>query len=204
MTSQPDTSPTAGLQFASAVASDLGPQWSPEPSATHPGRYQLTDGGGSHLVLLPGAVRAILPEVHDTYSLKRRPSSPEIGVTPHSPAHVAQHIARRLLPKYETARARLAELVAARDSERRGRAESARRLAYTLSPVAGRATISPDTPMRGQTSVSLALAPSPWVAAVIDAGGASVTLSISGLSTDEAVRVAELVRSMSSRVEELT
>lgn len=188
------TSPVANAEFARAVAAELGPQWSPQPS-DWPGHYQLMDGRGARLALLPGIVRGLLPAVNGR-RLRYGPSSPQIGVTPRDPAYVAGHIRRRLLPQYEGARARQQALIRAERAERRTRAQVAEGLAEALATPAVTASVVPDFPRSEQTTVRCSYPDGGAVEAVVEGAGAGISVTLSGLTADQTEAVARMVSSL--------
>jgi hypothetical protein len=203
MSTPTHANPEANADFARAVAAELGPQWAPRP-ADWPGHYQLTDGRGARLVLLPGLVRGLLPAAN-SHRVRYGPSSPQIGVTHRDPVHVARHIRRRLLPQYEAARAQHQALVGAERAERRARARVAQGLAETLETPAATVVVVPDSPRSGQTTVRCAYINGGSVEAVVEGGGAGVSLDLPGLTADQANAVAGMVRNLNeSRKRELT
>ncbi|MFE4263421.1 hypothetical protein [Streptomyces sp. NPDC056883] len=179
-------------EFARAVAAELGPQWSPRP-ATWPGRFQLVDGRGGRLVLLPGIVRGLLPDTK-ARSLRHGPSPPEIGVTPRSPRYVAGHIRRRLLPRYAAARDEQQALIQAQRTEQRERARVAQQIADRLAATAPDICVHPDAPYRRQTTVTGRRGvKAVSVSAVVGASGAEVSLTIDGLNAEQASAITELL-----------
>ncbi|MEU3907958.1 hypothetical protein AB0F20_29810 [Streptomyces goshikiensis] len=194
MPTQIRTGLAEGVEFARAVAAELGPQWSPHP-APWPGLYQLEDGRGGRLVLLRGAVRAVLPETAGP-RLHSRPRSPEIGVMPRSAAYVAGHIRRRLLPRYQAARDQQQELFSEQRAEQRERARVAQHLARTLAPSASHTSVLPDTPYRDHTTVTAQQEKGINVRSVVTAAGSEISLKLSGLNPEQAAAIAELVAAM--------
>ncbi|MEV6956125.1 hypothetical protein [Streptomyces sp. NPDC051183] len=186
------TAPNPEAEFARAVAAELGPQWSPRP-ATWPGRFQLVDGRGGRLVLLPGTVRALLPDTK-ARDLRYGPSSPEIGVTPRSPRYVAGHIRRRLLPQYAAARDERQALIRAQRTERRERALVAQQIADELAATMPDILIRSDAPYRRQTTVIGAGSKPLSATAVVGASGATISLTIEGLNAEQAGVVTDLLK----------
>lgn len=129
---------TAFAVFADQVAALLGiqldgAQWRTEPDDRYrTGTVRLVSDAGPGIRLTPHGdhitVQGVLPEDRGPAG----PSAPEIGVAARSAEHVAGHIRRRLMPKYEAALAQVREDLAERDAERTARTAAVERVARSL------------------------------------------------------------------------
>lgn len=201
---------TAFAAFADRVAALLGAQldgaqWRTEPDDTYrTGTVRLISDAGPGIRLTPHgdriAARGVLP------GDRRGPSAPEISVAARSAEHVAAHIRRRLMPKYEAALLQVREELAEREAEQAARSAAVACLARSLGAerrcedFTADVHVSPGHRYERSTTVSRNRDWSPGqvcVRAGVAAYGESVSLHLTQLTPEQAGQVCALVRRIS-------
>lgn len=188
-------------ELADRVAALLGTHWRTQPESGWKGAIRLVAEDGHGIVLIPSGrsitARGVLPHRRDVV---HGPTAPSITMAATSAAYVYGHIRRRLLGRYEQALAQWRELAAEADAQQARQARAADRIAQALGTGT---TVTPDHPHRGHTCVELhhdwALGPGAiHVQADVEDGGATVTLRLSHLTSEQAAELCALARRLST------